>query len=171
MRRPPARKSPEERKSESIDLFAQAKAARTAGDLRKARTALRAAKKADPQRRVVRRALGEVAAELGDDKEALQELLAYRRLTGDHRHDPMIADCYTRQGRPARALEFLAPLGPADLPPPIYAEVLVARARAQAAAGRGSQAVAMLTRALRDASVPQRPLLAGVIAELRAAAE
>lgn len=105
--------------------------------------------------------------ELGDLKEAQQELLAYRRLTGDLRQDAKIAETYRLLGKPQRALEFLDHVGPADLPPPLYVEILVARARAQADAGRRPQAVAMLTRALRDASPPQRPLLVQVIGELR----
>lgn len=164
---PKARKTIDERKTEAVDLLAQAKAARAAGNLDKARAVLRAAKQADPQRRVVRRALGEVAWELGDHKEAQQELLAYRRLTGDYRQDATIAETYRLQGRPVRALEFLDEVGPADLPPPIYVNIIVARARAQADAGRRPQAVALLTRALRDASPPQRPLLVQVIGELR----
>lgn len=129
---------------------------------------LRGAKKADPQRRIVRRALGEVAYELGDHKEAQQELLAYRRLTGDRRLDHLIAETYRLLGRPDRALEFLDDVGPADVPPPVYAEILVARARSQAATGRTPQAVAMLTRALRDASPPLRPVFVAAIGELRA---
>ena len=57
---------------------------------------------------IVREQLGLLAFDLEDLHEATQELMTYRRLTGDHRHDPTIAECYRRQGKPARALVSFA---------------------------------------------------------------
>jgi tetratricopeptide (TPR) repeat protein len=53
---------------------------------------------------VVREASGEAAYAAGRFKEALAELKAARRMTGDALYLPMIADCERALGRPDRAL-------------------------------------------------------------------
>src|SRR5207245_9827095 len=81
--------------------------AREAGNLVDARRAAIKAKLVAPRSAWVREQLGLLAFELEDLHEATQELMASRRFTGDHRHDPTIAECYRRQGKPARALDLL----------------------------------------------------------------
>ncbi|MEJ7629493.1 MAG: tetratricopeptide repeat protein [Nocardioidaceae bacterium] len=53
---------------------------------------------------VVREASGEAAYAAGNFKDALSELKAARRLSGDPLYLPMMADCERALGRPARAL-------------------------------------------------------------------
>src|SRR5438132_5698754 len=89
--------------------------ARDAGDLKGARRAGIKAKIVAPRSAWVRENLGLLAFELGDLHEAAQELLAYRRFTGDHRHDAVLAECYRRQGKPTRALDLLAEVKRSDV--------------------------------------------------------
>jgi tetratricopeptide (TPR) repeat protein len=53
---------------------------------------------------VVREASGEAAYAAGDFKDALSELKAAKRLSGDALYLPMMADCERALGRPGRAL-------------------------------------------------------------------
>lgn len=55
---------------------------------------------------VVREAAGLTAYAVGEWAEALAELRAFRRMTGDDRHLPLMADCERALGRPERALEL-----------------------------------------------------------------
>jgi len=55
---------------------------------------------------VTREALGLAAYALGKFDQALAELRAYRRLSGDESHLPLVADCERGLGRPERALEL-----------------------------------------------------------------
>ncbi|WP_146338806.1 hypothetical protein [Nesterenkonia sp. NBAIMH1] len=55
---------------------------------------------------VVREAVGLAAYAAGEYDEALRELRTYRRISGDHTHIPVIADCLRALGRSAKALEF-----------------------------------------------------------------
>jgi tetratricopeptide (TPR) repeat protein len=57
---------------------------------------------------VVREATGLAAYQDGQWAEALAELRAYRRMAGDDRHLPLMADCERALGRPERALELAA---------------------------------------------------------------
>ena len=55
---------------------------------------------------VVREAAGVTGYAAGAWAEALAELRAYRRMAGDERHLPLMADCERALGRPERALEL-----------------------------------------------------------------
>lgn len=55
---------------------------------------------------VVREAAGLTAYAVGDWAQALAELRAFRRMSGDDRHLPLMADCERGLGRPERALEL-----------------------------------------------------------------
>jgi len=55
----------------------------------------------------IREIRGVAAYTVGDFKDALSELQAFRRLTNSAVQDPRIADCYRGLGRPLRAVEFL----------------------------------------------------------------
>jgi hypothetical protein len=57
---------------------------------------------------VVREATGLAAYQDGEWAQALAELRAYRRMAGDDRHLPLMADCERALGRPERALELAA---------------------------------------------------------------
>ena len=55
---------------------------------------------------VTREALGLAAYAVGKFDQALAELRAHRRLSGDDSHLPLVADCERGLGRPERALEL-----------------------------------------------------------------
>ena len=140
--------------------------AREADDLKGARRAGIKAKLVAPRSAWVREQLGTIAFELGDLHEATQELMTYRRLTGDHRHDPAIAECYRREGKPARALDLLAELKRQDVSTKTWVDALIARARALKDTGRADTAFTLLKDAARDAGPKDRPRLLEAMAEL-----
>ena len=76
-----------------------------------------------------------------------------RRLTGDHRHDPTIAECYRRQGKPARALDLLAELKRSDVSTKSWVDAQIARARSLKDTGRADTAFTLLKDAARDAGL------------------
>ena len=130
--------------------------ARDAGDLARARAAAIKAKLAAPRSAWVREQLGLLAFETDQLHEATQELLTYRRLTGDHRHDPTIAESYRRQGKPARALDLMGELKRADVSKRVWIDAQIARARALADTDRRQAAEVLLKEAARDSSGPDR---------------
>jgi tetratricopeptide (TPR) repeat protein len=140
--------------------------AREAGDLKSARRAGIKAKIVAPRSAWVRENLGLLAFELGDLHEAAQELLAYRRFTGDHRHDAVLAECYRRQGKPARALDLLAEVKRHDVSTKTWVDVQIARARALKDTGRADTAFTILKDAARDAGPKDRPRLLEMMGEL-----
>jgi tetratricopeptide (TPR) repeat protein len=132
--------------------------ARDEGKTKVAHRAAVKAKLAAPRSAWVREQLGLLAMEMGEFHEAAQELLTYRRFTGDHRHDPVIADAYRKQGKPARALDLLKELKRDDVSARTWTDAQIARARALADTGRNDTAVTILKAAVRDAK-DKRPIL------------
>ena len=110
--------------------------------------------------------LGLAAFALERWHEARSELLAFRRLAGRRTHDHLIADCYTTEGNPGRALEILDDLAPADLPARAWSDVALARARALAANGKPDLALGVL-RTTRAADPAARARLDEAIAALQ----
>lgn len=94
------------------------------------------AKECAPRAASVREILGMVQFEAGAWRDAVQELLTYRRLSGDHRRDPVIASCYRLAGDPKKSLTFLASLDQASIHGDVWASAQIERARAYAASGR-----------------------------------
>src|SRR5438105_2506836 len=76
------------------------RAARARNDVDEAYRAAVRAKQSSPRSPSVREAVGLVACDREKWHEAVQELLANRRLSGDQRHDAIIGECYLRLGRP-----------------------------------------------------------------------
>jgi lipopolysaccharide biosynthesis regulator YciM len=143
--------------------------ARAKDDLPGARRAALKVKDAAPRAPSAREALGRVAFDLGEWHEAAQELLAFRRLTGEHRNDPAIAHCYLELGRAVRALEFLTELKRDDVGADVWARACAERARALGATGRGAEAANFLTYQLsREKSTRARATLAQARADLEA---
>ena len=140
--------------------------ARAAGDLTKARKAVIKVKLVAPRSAWVREQLGLLAFETGELHEATQELLAYRRLTGDHRHDPTIAESYRRQGKPARALDLIAELKPSDVSRRIWIDAQIARARALSDTDRTDAALVILKEAARDTAGADRVRVLEAIRDL-----
>jgi len=130
--------------------------ARDEGNLKDARRAGIKAKLVAPRSAWVREQLGLLAFELGDLHEATQELMTYRRLTGDHRHDAVIAECYRREGKPARALDLLAEVKRSEIPTKTWIDMQLARALALADTGRADTAFTLLKDTARDAGPKDR---------------
>ena len=80
---------------------------------------------------VVREASALTAYACGDYEAALTELRAYRRLSGDQQHLPLMADCERGLGRPQRALDLGSSPEASGLPQDVARElrIVVAGAR------------------------------------------
>lgn len=117
-----------------------------AGDLAAAHEVAHRAKADAPRSPSVREALGLIHLERGEFKDALSELLTFRRMTGLAARDPAIAACYRALDRPEKALEALSRLGPAALDADGRVEALVVRAGALADMGNLDAAMALLGR-------------------------
>lgn len=141
--------------------------ARDEGRTAEARKAAIRAKQAAPRSAWVREQLGLVAFELDEFHEAVQELLAYRRFSGDHRHDAVIAESYRRLGKPARALDLLTELKRADVPAKSWIDAQIARARALADTGRKAAAATLLKAAIRETRSSDRARLIEAWNEVR----
>lgn len=77
----------------------------------------------------VREAMGIVAYRCGEYADALAELRAVRRMTGDDSFVPMMADCERGLGRPERALELLHELRTKDPETKVEAAIVASGAR------------------------------------------
>jgi tetratricopeptide (TPR) repeat protein len=102
----------------------------------------------------VREAVGVAAYRAGEWSEALTELRTARRITGDARVLPLIADCERALGRPAQALRALNDPAVASFDPGTRAELLIVVAGARRDLGQVDAALAVLARGGLD---PQRP--------------
>jgi hypothetical protein len=94
---------------------------------------------------VVREASALTAYACGDFETALTEFRAYRRLSGDQSHLPLMADCERGLGRPARALELAATPEAARLPDDVARELRIVVAGARCDLGQPEAALAHLT--------------------------
>ena len=83
----------------------------------------------------------------GQWKEALSELLTFRRLTASVEHNHVIADLYRALERPDRALETTAEVSQADVTPETWVETMIVAAGALADKGDLNRAITMLARA------------------------
>lgn len=90
----------------------------------------------------VREAMGIAAYRNGDYAEALAELRAVRRMTGDQSFVPMMADCERGMGRPERALELLRDAR--DLPLESRVEAAIVAAGARVDMGQPEAALVLL---------------------------
>lgn len=142
--------------------------ARAAGDLDAAYDAALRVKQAAPRSTTIREALGLIAFDRGHWREAAAELLALRRLTGKRRYDPVIAECYRREGRPGRALEFLADLPRAAVGRNTWVRAQTVKARALADSGRPTVGVSLLeSLRIEQPEGPADEEALAVLAELR----
>ncbi|MDH4160473.1 MAG: hypothetical protein OEV62_09470 [Actinomycetota bacterium] len=94
---------------------------------------------------VVREAAGLAAYHDGEWAEALAELRAYRRMAGDDRHLPLMADCERALGRPERALELAASPAAARLEPAAQVELRLVTAGARRDLGQLDAALLLLS--------------------------
>ena len=103
----------------------------------------------------VREAVGIAAYHAEEWAEALSELRAARRITGDSRWLAVTADCERALGRPDRALKALQDPELASLDPETQIEVLIVVAGARRDLGQPEAALAVLDRARPDRSRPR----------------
>jgi tetratricopeptide (TPR) repeat protein len=103
-----------------------------------------AARKHGPRVGVIREALGLAAYNAGKYTEALAELRAARRITGDQDHWPMMADCERALGRPEKALQMAAAPEVAQLTRAGKVEMRIVAAGARADLGQLDAAVVTL---------------------------
>lgn len=93
---------------------------------------------------VAREANGLVAYAAGEWTEALSELRAARRLTGDAAHLAVMADCERALGRPERALQVAQDPDAATLDPSAKVELLIVTSGARRDLGQAEAAVISL---------------------------
>lgn len=111
-----------------------------------ARLAAEAKESASRSPRVIE-LLGLALYHSGQWKEALSELLTFRRLTASFEHNHVIADLYRALERPDRALETTAEVSQADVTPETWVETMIVAAGALADKGDLNRAITMLARA------------------------
>ncbi len=140
--------------------------ARESGKLALALKHATKAKDGAPRSPSVREVLGLLLFQQSKWHEASQELLAYRRLRGDKRRDPVIAACFRELALPERSLEFLSELKPNDVPQDTFIAAQVERARAYSAVGRASLGLEVLRTARRTATGARAKRIDEAIAEL-----
>ena len=107
-----------------------------------AREHAKVAKKLAGRVAAVREAAGITAYRCGDYADALAELRAVRRMTGDDSFVPMMADCERGLGRPERALELLREIRGGD--PALKVEVQIVASGARSDMGQHEAALVLL---------------------------
>lgn len=103
----------------------------------------------------VREAVGVAAYHAGEWTEALTELRTARRITGDSRNLPLLADCERALGRPAQALRMLSDPAVAKLDHETRVELLIVVAGARRDLGQLDAALAVLARGGLDRDRPR----------------
>lgn len=126
--------------------FADAGEALVAGDVTRAITLLNDAKKLAPRSAVVRESLGIALYLDGQFRQAGRELAAYRRMSGGHDQNHLLADCARANGQPERAEELVDEMIAADVAADRVAEGLLVVAGARADRGDPDAALAALHR-------------------------
>jgi tetratricopeptide (TPR) repeat protein len=115
----------------------------------------RAARSRASRLAVVREAVGVAAYRAGEWTEALNELRAARRISGDPRNLPLLADCERALGRPGQAVRMLSDPGVAKLDPETRTELLIVVAGARRERGEPEAALSVLARGGLDKDRPR----------------
>ncbi len=103
---------------------------------------------------VVREAVGFAAYRAGEWAEALSELRAARRMSGDPRGLPVMADCERALGRPQQAIRLLRDHDVSKLDAETYAELLIVVAGARRDLGQLDAALTVLAKGGLDRDRP-----------------
>jgi tetratricopeptide (TPR) repeat protein len=103
-----------------------------------------AARRHGPRVAVIREALGIAAYHAGKYAEALAELRAARRISGNQEHWPLMADCERALGHPEKALQMAAAPEVAQLTRAARVEMRIVAAGARADLGQLDAAVVTL---------------------------
>lgn len=125
--------------SRALEAFAEGEFAESAEHAREAKALA-------PRSARTMELLGLAYYHQGQWKEALRELLTYRRLTSALDQNHVIADCYRAQQRPDRALEVCAEVSPEEASPETWTETAIVAAGALSDKGDVRGALAMLNR-------------------------
>jgi tetratricopeptide (TPR) repeat protein len=124
-------------------------------DPRKALEHARAARNRAARVAAVREAVGIAAYRAGEWAEAITELRTARRISGDARTLPILADCERALGRPAQAVRALSDPAVGKLDPETRAELLIVVAGARRDMGQLDAALAVLARGGLDTERPK----------------
>lgn len=127
-------------------LVAKALQAFMEGDYRRTVSLAAEAKQLALRSARVRELLGLALYNSGDFKEALRELLAFKRMSGSVEQNHLIADSYRATGRPDKAIEILAELNPKDVSEEVWTESLIVAASTLADQGQVDRALSYLSR-------------------------
>jgi len=103
----------------------------------------------------VREAVGIAAYHAEEWAEAITELRTARRISGDPRNLPLLADCERALGRPQQALRMLSDPGVGRLDPETRAELFIVVAGARRDLGQLDAALAVLARGGLDKDRPR----------------
>ncbi len=123
-------------------------------DPRAALTHARAARQRAARIGVVREAVGLAAYHAQEWAEALSELRAARRISGDPSNIPVMADCERALGRPQQALRALTDPDVRRLDPATRTELFIVCAGARRDLGQPDAALAVLAKGGLDRSRP-----------------
>lgn len=135
------------RLGQTTSLVAKALEAFAAGDYERAANLASQAKENAQRSARVRELAGLALYRASRYRDAVRELLTYRRFTGRLDQNHVIADCYRALGRPDRALEICHEVTPGKVSPEIWNEVLIVAASTLADQGDIEKALAQLARA------------------------
>ena len=124
-------------------------------DPRRALEHARAARARAARIAAVREAVGIAAYHAGEWAEALTELRTARRISGDPRNLPLIADCERALGRPNQALRALSDPDVGRLDPETRVELFIVVAGARRDLGQLDAALAVLARGGLDRDRPR----------------
>ena len=124
-------------------------------DPRKALEHARAARGRASRLAAVREAVGIAAYRAEEWAEAITELRTARRICGDPRNLPIIADCERALGRPNQAVRALSDPDARRLDPEMRAELLIVVAGARRDLGQLDAALAVLSRGGLDRERPR----------------
>jgi len=130
-----------------MKAYAAAGDALSEGDLEGAIRLLEWAKSAAARSAAVREALGVTRYHAQDFAGAQSELLAYRRLSGRHDQNHLLADCARALGRPEKVAEYVDAMDPAVVPADRIAEGIIVLAGERADRGDLDGALRTLERA------------------------
>lgn len=118
-------------KADTVALHIVAAGTLVDEDPQRALAHVRYARDQAPRIAAVREAAGIVAYQAGEWAEAVRDLRACRRMTGDVSHLPIIADCERALGRADRAISLATSPEAADLPRAVQAELVIVHSGAR----------------------------------------
>ncbi|MEO6957171.1 MAG: hypothetical protein ABI137_10565 [Antricoccus sp.] len=131
-------------KADTVALHLVAAAMLIDEDPTKALAHARVAREKASRLATVREAAGIVAYQAGVWEEAIRDLRAARRMSGDQTQLPVIADCERALGRPERAIELMSGPEIAGLAEPIRAECAIVHSGARRDLGEKDSAIYVL---------------------------